>query len=69
MVAPTDVNDQLKDALKAALLEILAERGDLIRDVVAEVVEEIALVRAMEEVEGSEEVSRDEIFRILDSIG
>ena len=57
--------DELKDALKAALVEVLQERSDLLRDVLAEVMEDIALGRAIQEGEGSERVSRDEVFRAL----
>lgn len=63
MVAPAIDEAQLKDALKAALVEVLEERADLLRDVLAEV----ALVRAIQEGESSEPASREEIFGILDS--
>lgn len=67
MVAPSPTETQLKDALKAALVEVLEERADLIRDVLAEVMEDIALVRAIQEGEQSEPVSREDVFRLLDS--
>lgn len=65
MVAPLLSESQLKDALKLALIEVLEERSDLLRDVLAEVMEDVALVRAIQEGESSEPVSRDEIFRAL----
>lgn len=52
----------LKDALKAALVEVLEERPDLLRDVLAEVMEDIAFTRAIQEGEASGSVSREEIF-------
>lgn len=58
--------DRLKEALKAAIVEVLEERRDLVVDLIEEALEDIALVRAMEEVEGSPFVSRDEVFKILD---
>lgn len=67
MVAPSSGESQLKDALKAALVEVLEERADLLRDVLAEVMEDIALARAIQEGEMSEPVSREEVFRLLDS--
>lgn len=67
MVAPSLNETQLKDALKAALVEVLEERADLLRDVLAEVMEDIALIRAIQEGEASERVSRDEVFRLLDT--
>ncbi len=67
MVAPSPTDSQLKDALKAALVEVLEERADLLRDVLAEVMEDIAFARAIQEGETSEPVSREEVFRLLDS--
>jgi hypothetical protein len=66
MVAPAIDENQLKEALKTALVEVLEERSDLLRDVMAEIIEDVALARAIREGEGSEPASREEIFRILD---
>ena len=57
---------QLKDAVKAALVEVLEERADLFRDVLAEVVEDVAFARAIQEGEATGAASRDEVFRVLD---
>ncbi len=67
MVGPAPDEAQLKEALKAALVEILEERSELVRDVLAEVFEDVALARAIREGEASKPVSREEIFRVLDS--
>ncbi|HEU0015656.1 MAG TPA: hypothetical protein VFQ45_18410 [Longimicrobium sp.] len=67
MVAPSLSETQLKDALKLALIEVLEERSELLRDVLAEVLEDVALVRAIQEGEVSGAVSRDEVFRALES--
>jgi hypothetical protein len=67
MVAPLLSETQLKDALKLALIEVLEERSDLLRDALAEVMEDVALVRAIQEGEGTEPVSRDEVFRALNA--
>ena len=67
MVAPIPDESQLKEAMKAALVEVLEERADLLREVLTEVLEDIALVRAIQEGESSGQVSRDEVFRLLDS--
>ncbi len=66
MVAPAIDENQFKEALKTALVEVLEERSDLLRDVMAEIIEDVALARAIQEGEGSEPASREEIFRILD---
>jgi hypothetical protein len=58
--------EQLKQALKAAVLEILEERGDLLRDVIEEAFEDIALARAIEEGQRTDPVTRDEVFRLIE---
>jgi hypothetical protein len=55
-----------QEQLKAALIETLEERRDLLRDVVEEVVEEIAFTRAIAEGEDTENISRDEVFKLLE---
>jgi len=57
---------KLKEALKAALVEILEERKDLVRDVLEEALEDIALTRAIDEGEQSEFVTRDEVFNAME---
>jgi hypothetical protein len=58
---------KLKEALKSAIVEILEERKDLVREVLEEALEDIALARAIEEGEQSELVTRDEVFKALES--
>lgn len=58
---------QLKSIFKAALVEVMEERRDLIRDAVEEALEEIALARAIEKGKNSETVSRDEVFAWLEN--
>ena len=57
---------QLKALFKSALVEVMEERRDLIRDAVEEALEEIALSRAIQEGESSETVSRDEVFQLFE---
>ena len=57
---------QLKQVLKSAIVEILEERKDLVREVLEEVLEDIALARAIEEGDQSELVTRDEVFGSLE---
>lgn len=59
------VDQHLKDALKAAFIEVMQERPDLMRDVLEETLEAIALTRAIKEGEGSGDVSREEVFALL----
>ena len=59
---------RLKDLLKTAIVEVLEERKDLVRDLLEEVLGDIALVRAIEagEQTGTVGRDRDEVFRSLE---
>lgn len=56
---------QLKDLLKTAFVEVMQERPDLIRDVLEETLEDIGLARAIAEGKDSGNVSHEEVFAIL----
>jgi hypothetical protein len=58
---------QLKDLVKAAMAETLVEQRALLREIVEEVIEDMALSRAIEEGMKSPVVTRDEVFAALDS--
>ncbi len=58
---------KLKEALKAAIVEILEERKDLVREVLEEALQDVALSRAIEEGERSELVTRDEVLNALEA--
>lgn len=62
----TIAEDRLKEVLKAAVVEVLEERGDLVREIVEEALEDLALARAIEEGKSSEVVGRDQIFSLLE---
>lgn len=57
---------QLKDLLKTAILEVFQERRDLFQELIAEALEDIAMIKAIDEGKDSEPVSRDTIFSILE---
>jgi hypothetical protein len=57
---------KLKDLLKTAIIEVLEERKDLVRDLLEEALEDIVLVRAIEAGEQTGTVSRDEVFKVLE---
>ena len=59
--------NQLKEVFKQAFTEILQEQRDLLYDVFAEVLEDIAMVNAIKEGEATALVSRKEVFEILES--
>ena len=56
---------RVKELFKEAVLEALQERRDLLYDVFAEVIEDLALVKAIKEGELTESVTRAEV---LDSL-
>jgi hypothetical protein len=66
MSTPTIDEEKLKALMKSALVEALEEHRDLVREIVEEALEDIALARAIERGLGSQSVSRDEIFTILE---
>jgi hypothetical protein len=57
---------QVKEVFKQALLEVLQEREEWFHDLIAEVIEELALARAIKEGEAEEIVGREEVFNILE---
>jgi hypothetical protein len=57
--------DRLKELLKAALVEVLEERKDLVQDLIEEALEDLAMARALEEGEQSPHISREVVFRRL----
>jgi hypothetical protein len=56
----------IKKTFKDALVEVLHEERDALREVLAEVLEDSALADAIREGQGSESVDRDAVFRILE---
>jgi hypothetical protein len=58
---------RLKGILKSAVTEILEERQDLLRDAMRESLEDMAILRAINDGEKSPVVSRKKIFRQLDT--
>jgi len=60
--------ERLKDLFKTALVEVLEERRDLLRDLFEETLEDIGLARAIEQGQRTEECSRGEVFSILEGL-
>jgi predicted house-cleaning noncanonical NTP pyrophosphatase (MazG superfamily) len=58
--------DQLKEILKSAILELLQDNREEFSELLAEVIEDIALERAIAEGNITELVSRDTIFQLLE---
>ncbi len=58
-----------KQLLKEVLAETLREQRDLLHEVFAEVIEDMALAEAIRQGRETEPVSRDAIFQVLESGG
>ncbi|HMG76674.1 MAG TPA: hypothetical protein VK582_24570 [Pyrinomonadaceae bacterium] len=58
---------KLKDLLKSALAEVLEERREFVKEIIEEAMEDIALARAINEGVGTDTVSRQEVFTILET--
>lgn len=55
--------ETLKKVFKEALVEALQEQRELLHDVFAEVLEDVALTEAIRKGQQTEKVDQDEIFR------
>lgn len=58
--------NQLKQTLKEAILELITENKEEFSDLITEIVEDIALSKAIEEGEKTELVDKESIFAILE---
>ncbi len=59
-------DEKLKALFKAAILEAFEERKDFLRDLIEETLEDIALARAIEQGQHSPEISRSDVFSLLE---
>lgn len=57
---------KIKEVFKIAIMEALEERKDLFGKLFREISEDIALAKAIEEGEKTPNVSREEIFKLLE---
>ncbi len=60
-------DERLKELFKTALLEVLEERKDLLRDVIEESLEDIALARAIDAGQRTGEVDRGDVISLLEA--
>lgn len=59
-------HDELKQIVKEAVKEVLAENRELVKDLLAETLEDIALLQRMEEGRETELVSREQVMEHLE---
>jgi len=57
---------EIKEIFKQALLEVLQERKDILYDALSEVIEDLALIKAIQEGESTESVPREKVFQTLE---
>ncbi len=56
---------KIKNLFKQAIIEAIEEKKDVVHDLFMDAMEDIALLRAIEEGETTDNVSREDIFEIL----
>jgi hypothetical protein len=56
---------KLKKLLKAAVVEVLEERRDLVRDALTEAVEDAGMIQAIQKGSRSAPINRDAVFRFM----
>jgi len=59
-------SSQLKTLLKQALIELLQEKDETLYDALAELVEEVGLVRAIQEGQDSGPIDRAQVLKALE---
>lgn len=59
--------EQLKNVIKTALVEVLEERQDLLHNAIEDAIEDVAFARAIEEGENTALVQREEVFKLLEA--
>jgi hypothetical protein len=58
--------NELKQAIKEAITEVVRENSEFVKEILAEVLEDIALLQRMEEGRQTELVGREEIMELLE---
>jgi signal transduction histidine kinase len=61
----TTDSGKLKEVLKQAIIEAMEEKRDLVHDLLVEAMEDLGMIRAIQQGEDSETASRDEVFNLL----
>jgi hypothetical protein len=67
VIDDTISTSNLKEIVKSAIMELIAQNPTEVKNLVSEVVEDLAIERAIIQGISTESVSREDIFRILES--
>ena len=59
-------NAKIKELFKEAIIEAIEEKKDVVHDLLVEAMEDLAMIRAIQEGEDDESASRQEVFDILE---
>jgi len=57
---------KLKDLFKQAIIQAMDEKRDLVHDLLVEAMEDLAMMRAIQQGEDSAPASQEEVFHILE---
>jgi hypothetical protein len=57
---------KIKDLFKQAIMEAIEEKKEAVHDLLVEVMEDIAMVRAIQDGENSGPANREDVFKILE---
>lgn len=68
MATVIETDDKLKEAVKSAIIEVLQERQELVREILGDLIEDIAFSNAIAEGEQSPRVSRESVIEVLESV-
>jgi len=58
--------EQIKEILKSAIVELIRDNREEVSEFLAEIIEDVAMERAIAEGETTELVSRESIFQLLE---
>ncbi len=58
--------EELKQVVKSAIKEVMAENSELLKDLLVEVLEDFELLQRMDEGRHTEFVHRDEVMELLE---
>ncbi len=56
---------KIKDLFKQAIVEAIEEKKDVVHDLFMDAMEDIAMVKAIEEGETTDQVNREEVFKVF----
>lgn len=68
MATVIESDEKLKEVFKSAIIEVLQERKELVREILDEIIEDIAFSKAIAEGEQTPRVSRESVFEVLESV-